>query len=257
MHERIAFLRGLEPRRAGLASYYAILEAAAGLFQQFPSNAIALRDILSLSGVSNQTLYNYFPAGRNDVALVLHDRFRRSVVADFSRHCRAVDWSALPDAQDTAQTLSDSLAQTTFSCLSQDFRLQSALFHYLQAHRLVSPPSHFRELEDALAQQIALRYGERFQQQRVALTASLSVACLVCTVEVALGNPEFPLDILEASARKLVGTLLLAGIHENGHALGNHPAPLYPPSVAVVGAPISPLKRQVLLARMFKRKRLS
>ncbi|WP_306589935.1 TetR/AcrR family transcriptional regulator [Geothrix sp. 21YS21S-4] len=239
-----------------MASYHAILEAAAGLFQQFPSNAIALRDILSLSGVSNQTLYNYFPAGRNDVALVLHDRFRRSVVADFSRHCRALDWSALSDSQDTTHALSASLAQTAFSCLSQDFCLQSALFHYLLAHRLVAPASHFRELEEVLAQQIVLRYGERFQKQQLALTTSLSVACLVCTVEVALGNPEFPLDTLESSARKLVQTLLLSGIHENGSSGGSHPALLYPPSVAVVGAPISPLKRQVLLARMFKRKRL-
>ncbi|MCM2250201.1 MAG: TetR/AcrR family transcriptional regulator, partial [Geothrix sp.] len=86
MDERIRTLRTLEPKNSGRGSYLAILEAAAGLFGQFPARDITLRDILSIAGVSNQTLYNYFPGGRDDIALSLFDRFQRTMVEDFNEN---------------------------------------------------------------------------------------------------------------------------------------------------------------------------
>lgn len=256
MDERITFLRALEPRNAGLASYQAILEAAAGLFQQFPAGAITLRDILSISGVSNQTLYNYFPAGRDDVALILCDRFRRAMVCDFERNCQAVDWAGLPEAPGITRALGASLVRATFGTLSENFQRQATLFHYLKAHRLGSLTSHSRELEEVLGREIQLRYGHQFSPRKLPLAARLSVMSVLSTAEVALAHPEFPLDSLESNARKLVRTLLTAGLRGDGASSGGHPfQPYRPASDAIVGASISPAKRQTILARMFKRKR--
>jgi AcrR family transcriptional regulator len=255
MNERITFLRALEPRNAGLASYQAILETAAGLFQQFPADAITLRDILSVSGVSNQTLYNYFPAGRDDVAIILWDRFRRAVATDFTRTCEGLDWSCRTETPEVTQALGASLARAAFGPLAETYPVQSALFHYLRKHRLGATTGPFLELEEALGREILLRYGGRFSKRKLPLLVRLCAYSVLNTAEMGLAHPEFPLDALESQARKLVRTLLTSGVKGDGQASGSHGFPAYvPPPDAIVGAAISPAKRQTILARMFKRR---
>jgi AcrR family transcriptional regulator len=256
MDERIRFLQGLEPRNMGLASHTAILEAAAGLFQRFPAEAITLRDILTLSGVSNQTLYNYFPAGRDDVVIALFDRFQQDVVSAFGVCNQAIPWDTLPDTEDITRALSASLARATIGNLRENRPLQAAILDYLKAHRLGSLTTHNQGLEEALSREILLRYGLRFLQEELARVVRLS-ARVVCEIaEVAMAHPEFPIESMESKARKMLRTLLRSGLKGGDPNSGGHeffsdsPAP-----AAIVGAPISQAKRQMILARILKRKR--
>lgn len=255
MEDQLRFLRGLEPRNAGQASYAAILKAAAGLFQQFPADAITLRDILTLSGVSNQTLYNYFPAGRDDVALVLFDHFQRDVVTAFNHSNRAIDWETLPDPVAITRVLSASLARAAIGNLKENLRLQATVFEYLKAHHLDSSAAPTQGLEEALGQEILLRYGSRFSRPELPKVVRLSVRVLRDIAEVAMTHPEFPLEGLESKARKLLRPLLQSGVKGEGPISGNHESlPDIPVPMAIVGAPISPARRQTILARILKRK---
>ena len=128
MHERIRTLRSLEPVNSGRTSYLAILEAAAGLFSQFAAEDITLRDILVISGVSNQSLYNYFPGGRDDIALVLYDRFQGAMAEDFSGHIRSIKWGGPEDDAETIAYLSACLAKSVFGLLKTSCTLQSNLY---------------------------------------------------------------------------------------------------------------------------------
>lgn len=255
MEDQLRFLRGLEPRNAGQASYAAILKAAAGLFQQFPADAITLRDILTLSGVSNQTLYNYFPAGRDDVALVLFDHFQRDVVTSFNNANRAINWEALPDPADITGVMSASLARAAIGNLKENLRLQASVFEYLKAHRLDASAAPTLGLEEALSQEILLRYGNRFSREELPKVVRLSVRVLRDIAEVAMTHPEFALEGLESKARKLLRPLLQSGVKGDGPISGNHESlPDIPVPMAIVGAPISPARRQTILARILKRK---
>src|ERR1035438_136023 len=255
MDDQIRFLRGLEPRNAGQASYAAILKAAAGLFQQFPADAVTLRDILTLSGVSNQTLYNYFPAGRDDVAIVLFDHFQRDVVIAFDSHNRAIAWDALSDTAAITRVLSASLARAAIGNLKESLHLQATVFAYLKAHRLGSPATHTHGLEEALGQQILLCYGSRFSRQELPEVVRLSVRVVSDIAEVAMTHPEFPIEGLESRARKLLRPLLQSGLKGEGSISGNHELFAdFPAPAAIAGAPISPSRRQTILTRIMKRK---
>lgn len=121
MDERIKTLRNLEPSNSGRASYLAILEAAAGLFGQFPAEDITLRDILSISGVSNQTLYNYFPSGRDDIAIALYDRFQRTIVIHYKNNMQSIniDGEMVEDLK-IVTFLSACLARAIFGFLKRE-----------------------------------------------------------------------------------------------------------------------------------------
>jgi AcrR family transcriptional regulator len=255
MDARIKFLRGLEPKSVGQASYLAILEAAAGLFQQFPPEAITLRDILGLSGVSNQTLYNYFPAGRDDVVIALFDRFQQGIVLAFRAHVQALAWESHPDPHQVTRALAAALARATFGPLKDNLRLQSAVYGYLRAHRLGSPVPHTLELEETLHDQILLRYGGQFSKPKVPQTVKVGVRIVHTLAEMAATHPELSLDHLESSTRKLLRALLEAGLHGTHAASGDHAfLPDDAISTTIVGAPISPAKRETILARILKRR---
>lgn len=254
MDERISFLRGLEPRNAGQASHAAILEAAAGLFQRFPADAITLRDILTLSGVSNQTLYNYFPAGRDDVAIFLFDRFQRDAIAAFDTCNRAIAWDTLTEPGEITRALAASLARATLGNLKENRQLQATVLEYLKAHRLGSLAAQTEGMEETLGREILLRYGSRFSKRELPKVVRLSVRVVRNTAEVAMAHPEFPLEDLESKARKMLRPLLESGLEEGDPLSGDHvffSESLLP--VAIVGAPISPSNRQTILTRIIKR----
>lgn len=255
MNERILHLRSLEPRSAGQGSYMAILEAATGLFQQFPSDAITLRDILALSGVSNQTLYNYFPDGRDDVALVLFDRLRRADHEAFSTCTGQLSWDDLREPSEITRALSACLARATVGNLKSKLPLQSALCAYLKAHRHGAAATHCPELEEALRKEVLLRYGSRFSRRALPLVVRLSVRMVHEVAEVAMAHPEFPLEDLESSARKLLRTLLQSGLKGEDPTSGSHPLQAGASTAPIPGAPISASRRQVILDRILRRKR--
>jgi len=256
MDERIKFLRGLEPRNVGQASHLAILEAAAGLFQRFPADAITLRDILTLSGVSNQTLYNYFPAGRDDVAIALFDRFQQDAVTAFNACNSAITWDTLAETTDIVRALSASLARATIGNLRENRQLQATVLDYLRTHRLGSLSTHTQGLEEALSREIVLRCGHRFSQEELIRVVRLSVRVVREIAEVALAHPEFPLESLESKARKMLRTLLNSGLNGTDPNSGDHAFfPETPAPAAIVGAPISPAKRQTILTRIHNRSR--
>ncbi len=254
MDERIRFLRGLEPRNAGQASYAAILEAAAGLFQQFPADAITLRDILTLSGVSNQTLYNYFPAGRDDVAIVLFDRFQQDAVHAFHSCNQAIAWDTHQETPAITRALSASLARATVGDLRANRQRQASILEYLKAHRLMSMEPQTQWLEEALTQEILLRYGNRFSKWELPKVVRLAVRVVNEIAEVAMTHPEFPIDGLESKARKLLRPLLHSGLKGEDPQSGDHaflPEALAPSTV--VSAPINASNRQTILMRILKR----
>jgi AcrR family transcriptional regulator len=254
MDERIRFLRSLEPKNAGRGSYLAILEAAAGLFRQFPADAITLRDILALSGVSNQTLYNYFPAGRDDVAIALFDRLRRADEQAFRSHLRTLPWGSLTEADAITQALAASLARATLGNLKENFQLQSAVSAYLKAHQLRTKPVHAEDLDRALQEEILTRYGNRFPGHAAAPAAQLSLHVVRGVIEVAMAHPASPLGDLESMTRKLLRPILQAGLMGGGPVSGTHPISAdAPPPVAIAGAPVSSSRRQAILARIFRR----
>ncbi len=256
MDERMRLLRGLEPKHAGQASYTAILEAAAGLFRQFPADAIALRDILALSGVGNQTLYNYFPAGRDDVAIALFDRLRRADERAFRHHVQTVAWDSLTEAEDITMALSAALARATVGNLKGSLQLHATVNAYLKAHRLGSLATPVEGLEEALRQEILLRYGSRFSERALAPVVHLSLHVVHGVADVAMAHPACPLGDLESMARKLLRPILQSGLRRETPVSGDHPfAADAPAPVAITGAPVGPSRREAILARIFKRQR--
>ena len=146
MNERVETLRGLEPRNAGRGSYLAILEGAAGLFGQFSAKDITLRDILSVAGVSNQTLYNYFPNGRDDIAITLYDRYQRTMVESFNNHISSINCNEYRDPVPVINKISACLGRAVFGLLKESYRIQSTLLDYLAEHHLLSIATHAEEL---------------------------------------------------------------------------------------------------------------
>lgn len=256
MDERIKRLRSLEPSNSGRSSYLAILETAAGLFAQFPARDITLRDILSISGVGNQTLYNYFPSGRDDIAIALYDRFQRTMVDHFNNNIRLINPEMIQEDPKMVACLSAGLASAVFGFLRETYCLQSRLFEYLRLHNLVSIASHTEELEAALAQELSLRFGTRFAKTELPRIVRVCVHAVRGMADDAMMNGDFAIDDLESSARKVVRSLLATGFPNHDEPSGSHgfQADVTGP-FAIVGAPISPAKKQGILDRILKRKR--
>jgi AcrR family transcriptional regulator len=255
MNERVKVLRGMEPKNAGRASYQAILEAAAGLFGQIPAMDITLRDILSIAGVSNQTLYNYFPNGRDDIAIMLYDRFQRTMVEDFNNHISLIKLNDHQNELAFINKLSICLVRAVFGFLKNTLPIQSSLFTYLKDHHLLSIATHSEELEEALAQVIIQQMGGRFSRMELPRINRLSVRLVREIAINALENSAFDLDKLESNARKVVRATLKTGLKEPEGPSGDHRTYVQgPASSAIVGAPISPMKKQNILERILKRK---
>ncbi len=255
MNERVQTLRGLEPRNAGRGSYLAILEAAAGLFGQFPAEDITLRDILSISGVSNQTLYNYFPNGRDDVALALYDRYQQTMVEDFNHHISFINSDECRDSSSVINKLSACLGRAVFGSLRASYRVQAALFEYLTEHQLLSMATHTDELEEALACAMTQHLGDQIEQAELSRIVRLSVRVAREIGETALESRAFGIDPLESNARLLVRTLLKTGLKSHAGNSGEyHFRYQEPGGSAIVGAPISPMKKRTILERILKRK---
>ncbi|MDR3685166.1 MAG: hypothetical protein P4L11_15665, partial [Geothrix sp.] len=71
----------------------------------------------------------------------------------------------------------------------------------------------------------------------------------------ALESEAFGIDPLESNARLLVRTLLKTGLRDHdGNSGEYHFRYQEPGGSAIVGAPISPLKKQTILERILKRK---
>lgn len=257
MDERIKTLRNLEPSNSGRASYLAILEAAAGLFGQFPAEDITLRDILSISGVSNQTLYNYFPSGRDDIAIALYDRFQRTIVIHYKNNMQSIniDGEMVEDLK-IVTFLSACLARAIFGFLQETYTLQATLFRYLQSHHLTFIASHADELEAAMEQELSLRFGHRFAKAELPRIVRLSVHTVRGIADQAMLNRAFPLDELESNARKMVRSLLQTGLRGKDGPSGIHDfQPHASGPIVVMGATISPVKKKGILDRILKRKR--
>jgi len=255
MHERIRTLRSLEPVNSGRTSYLAILEAAAGLFSQFAAEDITLRDILDISGVSNQSLYNYFPSGRDDIALVLYDRFQRTMAEDFSGHIRSIKWDLMEDDAEIVAYFSACLAKSVFGFLKASRPLQSNLYSYLKIHNLLGIASHSDELEAALMQAFNLPIGHRFVVEELPRVIRVSVHTVRGTADLGLMDRTFSLDKLESNARKLGRALLRTGLRDLDSPSGSHDlAADATRPVWILGAPLSPTKRQGILERIRKRR---
>jgi AcrR family transcriptional regulator len=254
MDERIRTLRTLEPKNSGRGSYLAILEAAAGLFGQFPARDITLRDILSIAGVSNQTLYNYFPGGRDDIALSLFDRFQRTMVEDFNENISSINLSNKEEDY-VVNHLSASLVRAVFLFLRQSYAFQSNLYEYLKAHNLVGMATHIGELEEAVARELVAHLGSRLSKAELPRVSRLSVSVVRSIADQALMNEDFDLGVLESNARMLTRSLIRTGLKKQEGPSGPHEFRAYTPApIAIVGAPISPAKRQGILDRILKRK---
>jgi AcrR family transcriptional regulator len=256
MDERIKTLRSLEPVNSGRRSYVAILEAAGGLFGQFSAQDIALRDILSISGVSNQTLYNYFPNGRDDIAIALYDRFQRTMTDDFCRNIKSIKFNEMTENSVIVSSLSACLARAVFGFLRTTITLQSTLFDYLKAHNLLCQASHVDELEEAMFEVLSQPLGHRFSKAALPRLARLSVHIVRGIADQAMANKAFSLDELESNARKVVRTLLRTGLQDQDGPSASHAFLDYDTGpVAILGAPLSPTKKQSILDRILKRKR--
>lgn len=256
MDERVKILRSLEPVNSGRKSYMAILEASAGLFGQFSAHDITLRDILSISGVSNQTLYNYFPNGRDDIAIALYDRFQRTITEDFKNNIQAIKLHEMYENSAIVKSISACLARAVFGFLKSTITLQSTLFDYLKAHNLLCVANHVDELEEAMFEALSLPLGHRFSKDELPRLARLSVHIARGIADQAMANKAFSLDALESNARKLIRTLLRTGLQDQDGPSGSHAFLEYAAgSVAILGAPLSPTKKQGILDRILKRKR--
>jgi AcrR family transcriptional regulator len=256
MNERVAFLRRLEPKSSSLGSYQAILEAAAGLFNQFPAEDIALRDILSASGVANQTLYNHFPNGRDDIAIVLQDRYQQVIVHSFNRLAEASDWSECQDAAATSRILAACLAGAAFDYLHQNFGYLASLRRYLLAHGLLSAAIDSAELEQEFQREVQLRQADRISRPDLPRVTRISVRITLEMVAIALDNPQFPLDDLVSSTRVLLRNLLQTAVKEKDAAsAGFHLHCAAPSSIAVPPARISGAAKETIFSRILRRNR--
>jgi AcrR family transcriptional regulator len=255
MDERVLALRGMEPKNAGRGSYVAILEAAAGLFGQFPAEAITLRDILSIAGVSNQTLYNYFPNGRDDIVVALYDRYQRTMVEDFNNHISLINFDESQDDLAIINKISACLGRAVLGPSRASYPVHSALFEYLRNHHLFSIASHSDELEEAMAQALGRHLGARLSAAELPRVSRLSVRLVREVANSALEDSALSLEKLESNARLLARTLLRTGLKVQDGPSGGHAfQPQEPASSAIQGAPISPLKKQSILERILKRK---
>lgn len=258
MHDRVRALRGLQPNKTGVASYEAILEAAAGLFLQFPAESITLRDILSVSGVSNQTLYNHFPEGRDDVAIVLFDRFQRTIVHDFRALAHQARWDPAAAGQEQTRALSADFVRACFGYLRNHFQLLQNVWAYLKLHGLVQLASHHQDLADALAEELAARFGDRLPAERRPVVAALCAHLGRSLGEFALQTPGLALDDLETQARRLVRATLQAELEDALPSSGGQRVPAYQPApIAVLPSRLSESKKRTILERILKRRKRS
>jgi AcrR family transcriptional regulator len=255
MNERVETLRDLEPKNAGRGSYLAVLEAAAGLFGQFPVRDTTLRDILSISGVSNQTLYNYFPSGRDDVVITLYDRYQRTMVEGFNKQISSINFNETNDSSTVINKISACLGRAIFGLLREEYPLQSALFEYLMDQHLLSLATHTVELEKALARVLAQHLGDRLPHMELTRLARLCVRIVRELGNNALEDRSLGIDRLESNARLLVRTLLSSGLQEHGGDSGDYGLCFQGPADStIVGAPISPTKKRSILERILKRR---
>ncbi len=255
MHDRIISLRALEPKQAGRNSYRAILEAASGLFSQFPAVDVALRDILGTAGVANQTLYNYFPAGRDDIALVLKDRYDLDVLNEFERLLGSSDWDGGPGATQAATVLGASLAGAAFGRLRQDPFFATSLHGYLEAHALAAIAAGREDLQEALLREAQSRCPGMFLREELPRICHLCVHLTREMARISTEHPEYPLDRMESNARLMVRSLLQTAVREWTTSSAGFKAfrSAESPS-AVPPARISEQKRESILNRILKRK---
>lgn len=256
MHARIAQLRSLEPRNAGLASYRAILEAAAGLFAQLPQDGIALRGIVAAAGVGNQTLYNYFPEGRDDIALVLADRFQRSMLDDLKLAIERVDWNAAHTDDDTANTFGSCLARACFGFMESHRPFLSGLFAYLRDHHLDDLLEADEELQACLAAALTARFGLRIPPEARPRLALQCASLARGQVQLALRETTLSLADLENDTRRLVRTLIRGCLQDPRPSSGGHAFEAYtPPPIAVLPPQWTDERRTGLLDRILKRRK--
>ena len=256
MHERITSLRELEPKTSGRSSYQAILEAAAGLFEQFKAVDITLRDILNTSGVANQTLYNYFPNGRDDVAIVLKDRIQQVMTHDFHRLLEGSGRQENTPAEDAIRTIAACLAGAVFNPLKTRFAYQASLHQYLKTHGLLGIANHTKEFEAAFQGSVVSGYGNRFSKADLPRIVHLCVHFTRELAMIALENPQYPPDALEANARMFVRELLRTGMKDreaasSGILLQGGAAPPF----AIPPARISEPKRESIFNRILRRRK--
>lgn len=256
MHERIKALRALEPDTQGRVSYKAILEAAAGLFDQFPAEAITLKDILSTAGVSNQTLYNYFPEGRDDIALVLFDRYQRTVVHDFRNAVATAEWDAHLEDAALIKLLSACLARACFAYLKANFVLLGTLVDYLSTHRLITLATHTATLEAATARELTARFGARLPAERVPTLAKTLVFLCRGMADMGIRDPGLPLADLECQARLFCRTAIDTALKNAAAVSGGLGIHCYTPAdIAVVPPRLNQQTRRGILERILNRKK--
>lgn len=253
MHERIKALRGLEPRHAGKASYQAILETAAGLFDQFSPLDLALRDIITASGVGNQTVYNYFPEGRDDIALVLRDRYLLAVQRDFRALIGSMGWPEAASPEEVTRLLCGCLTLAIFTPLKEQFSFHVSLQEYLRAHGLLAIANHTDSLAESFHQELAHRHGNAIASRDQARIAHLCVHVSLELAQLGLHCPDYPMDGLEANARLLSRTLLHS-VMKDQHPASVGIALMAETPTGMPIAPISPQKRQSIFERITRRK---
>lgn len=258
MNERVATLRELEPKHAGRSSYQAILETTAGLFHQFPAVDIALRDILSTSGVGNQTLYNYFPNGRDDIALVLQDRYLQAAVHAFHDLVEAADWASHQEGSAPLKLLSACLTKAVFTPINAQFVFHTSLHGYLKTHALLDLANHTDELAEAFQAEVARRLGRRIHAAELPRVAHQCAHLVRELADLAIERPDYVLEVLESNARLVVRSLLQTILKDQEIATAG--IPIHAKSASgpsTPQAPISSQKRQSIFNRMLKRKKSS
>lgn len=256
MHERITSLRELEPKSSGRSSYQAILEAAAGLFEQFKAVDITLRDILSTSGVANQTLYNYFPNGRDDVAIVLMDRIQQVMIHDFHLLLERAGGQENTSVAETIRMIAACLAGAVFNPMKTRFAYQASLYQYLKTHGLLDITNHTKEFEAAFQAAMVSKHGNRFLKADLPRIVHLCVHFTRELATIALENPQYPPDTLEANARMFVRELLYTGMKDREAASSGVPVQGgAAPPFAVPPARISEPKRESIFNRILRRRK--
>ncbi len=216
---------------------------------------ITLRDILSISGVSNQTLYNYFPNGRDDIAIVLFDRYQTSMLEGFRHHLSQVVSEHGSNNAYTIQQISACLAHAVLGVPKDALKVQSALHDYLKAHNLLLLATHTVELEAALEEALDHRLDADYAKAKLPRLAKLAVRIVREVGTHALADPGLVTEELESNARMLVRTLLLTGDGSPERQSGGHLLrPSTPAPAGITAAPISPAKKKSILERILKRK---
>ena len=258
MHERIGMLRALEPRQAGRNSYDAILEAATGLFSQFPAVDVSLRDIIGTAGVANQTLYNYFPAGRDDVALVLKDRFDLEILRAFEELVDQARWGEGSGNARASALLGACLAAAVFDRLRRDPFYATSLHAYLEVHDLMAIGGDRQDLREAVFRGAQARSPGWFSREELSRVADLCVHLTLQVVKLSFRRPDYPLDRLESNTRLLVRSLLQTAVVDWQSDSGGTLVRRKPNDPSMGPLPrISDQKRDSILSRILKRKNRS